>query len=424
MSNNNTLNGGYTRLDSQAETTGKGPFDLRNVLARKQMAARGENQSKCYPNADDINLGTIPGEFLVYKRALRNTSRSGARSVAVFSSFNGFWWGRYECTDAIKRDYAIAGVCKTLYNLPGAPSTASARGSDYQTDSGIAWLESGSISASRNTGTETIRAGQLVMLDLPPTSKQLSGSGSFFLSPNNPNGGMPLGKYVLVTRPFHAEDQVGHLMTISGLLRRSHSQQTSPGILNVPFADMHFANHRPGSSILSDNAKEAGTCYDYTYGVFFTVFEELLNKALTTPDLVTALNGVVAATVNSDGTAKVDKAVAESNIHMALKNLFNVLKVVDRTSANHLRENYALDIFDYVLQQHNSQPSRRKRAMDAYARRNGLSPGQAPPKTNEAAYAHLTQSPLSGLYTSFTMSAAHQNAWVVGRAMADSEPGE
>lgn len=90
------------------------------MMIRKQRIQRNEHVNDSYPNADDQNLGCVPGDILVYRRGLRNTTRSGAHTVAVFSSLNGEWYGRYASKDGWKRDHAIAGVCKTLYNLPGA----------------------------------------------------------------------------------------------------------------------------------------------------------------------------------------------------------------------------------------------------------------------------------------------------------------
>lgn len=389
-------------------------------MVRKQLAQRGQYQNACYPNADDINLGCVPGEMLIYHRALRNTSRSGARSVAVYSSLNGEWYGRYESPDSWKRDHAFAGVCKTLYNLPGAPSTASARGSDYTTDSGIAYLESGSISASRNTGPEPIHPGDLVILDLPPTNNTLSGTGSFFLSPNNPNGGMPLGKYVMVTRPYHVEDQVGHLCTISALLRRSHTKEVEPGILGIPFTKAYAeVKGRPGNSILSDSSLEAVTCFHSVWGIWFALFEELVNS--TNPKVTDALQAVLNA---SDETAK----------HEALVKLFTLLKVTDSDSEA-VSNNHAINAFDYVLMQHNAMPSRRKAAMDKFKARNAevlgknttsmrISVDPTSEWSMKQRYAFLTQSPLEKLYVSFAKSAAHTDAWIVGRALAYAGPGD
>lgn len=412
------LLGGYTRLDSQAETTGKGPFDLRAIMIRKQMFQRNEGVAECYPNVDDINLGCTPGEILVFRKGLRTTSRSGARSVAVFSSLNGEHWGRYKSRDGWKRDHAIAGICKTLYQLPGAASTASARGSDYQTDSGLAWLESGSISASRNTGPETINAGDLVFVDLPPTSSQLSGTGSLYLSPNNPNGGMPLGKYVMVTRPYHAEDQVGHLCTISALLRRSKATKIMPGILGRTFKEAHFGHEsgRPGNSLLTDSSLEALTCFQFSWGLFFALYEQLLNTARTNTDLKAAFGAI-------DSTSS-------QTIHASLLKLFEELRVTDLAHET-VTTNASINIFDYVMLQHNALTDRRQRAMKEFQDRNkdALDDRRGPLRVRQEdgtpyEYAFLTQAPLQGLYQSFARSAAHTDAWIIGRALSRAAPGE
>jgi hypothetical protein len=407
--------GGYTRLDSQAETTGKGPFDLRAIMIRKQMFQRSEGVDKSYPNPDDVNLGCAPGEFLMFRKGLRTTSRSGARSIAVFSSLNGEWWGRYQTLDGWKRDHGIAGVNKTLYNLPGAPSTATASGSDYQTDSGLAWLESGSISASRNTGSETIEAGDLVVLDLPPTQNVLSGTGSFYMSPNNPNGGMPLGKYVMVTRPYRAEDQLGHLMTISALLRRSHTLTPMPGVLGLSFNKAHFEHEpgRTGNSILNDSAQEAITCFHFSWGLFFAVFQELLSAARDNSNNVADL---LTAVMNAEN---------DNAQHAALVNLFEGIGV-DNLNASTSNSNVSIRVFEYVFLQHNALVSTRNKMMKKFKDRNGEATIKNMRAGNDAKhhYAFLTQSPLQGLYQSFARSAAHNDAYVVGRALSRCGPGE
>lgn len=295
-------------------------------------------------------------------------------------------------------------------------STATARGSDYQTDSGIAFLESGSISASRNTGSETINAGDLVILDLPPTNLQLTGSGSMFMSPNNPNGGMPIGKYVMVTRPYHAEDQVGHLCTISALLRRSRTQQVQPGILGYSFNEIHYQHEsgRPGNSILSDASLETAWTFQYAWGLWFAMFEEML------------ANDVIKSIVERAANAANN---TDAKRHAACVELFETL-MVTRLDESTATTNPSFKIFDYVMQHHNARTNHRKKAMQDFERRNAAALDN---KTKQVLrddkdlnhhYAQLTRAPLQGLYAAFARSAAFNDAWIIGRAINTALPGE
>lgn len=181
MSNDN----GYSGIMVQSEVTDDGPFDLKEMQGRQAAALRGLDKQGTYPNVVPMNLGVIPGEILLTRKTVRSHRRSGGQKIAVFSSFNGYWHGRYKTKAGNMRTLQFAGISKNLYQMPGAEVTGSARGTDYQTDSGISWLSSGAMTANRNTGPHVILAGDLVFLDMPDFAPIVNQLGNAYPTPNN-----------------------------------------------------------------------------------------------------------------------------------------------------------------------------------------------------------------------------------------------
>jgi hypothetical protein len=176
---------GYSGIMVQSEVTDDGPFDLKEMQGRQAAAQRGLDKNQTYPNVSPMNLGVIPGEMLVTRKVQRTHRRSGGQKLSVFSSLNGYWWGCYKTKAGNLRHLQFCGIAKNLYQMPGADLTGTARGTDYQTDSGISWLSSGATTANRNTGPHVILAGDLVFLDMPDTVPIVNQLGNAFPTPNN-----------------------------------------------------------------------------------------------------------------------------------------------------------------------------------------------------------------------------------------------
>lgn len=100
--------------------------------------------------------------------------------------------------DAVKRSFIYVGRNKNKYLHPGQP-----RGL-YQTETGLSWIESGKASCE-HTGTKVIQAGELVCLEMPPTSRDMTAdltpSGATYRSKSTLRGGQHLGKYLMMTEP-------------------------------------------------------------------------------------------------------------------------------------------------------------------------------------------------------------------------------
>ena len=197
---------GYSAIMVQSEVTDDGPFDLKEMQGRQASALRGLDKNTTYPNVTPMNLGIIAGEIVLTRKVQRSHRRSGGQKLAVFSSFNGYWWGRYKTKAGNMRNLQFAGIAKNMYQMPGAEMTGTARGADYQTDSGVSWLSSGAMSANRNTGPQVILAGDLVYLDMPDFTPIVNQLGNAFPTPNNAGkkkqrrggrgGGAPPGGFV------------------------------------------------------------------------------------------------------------------------------------------------------------------------------------------------------------------------------------
>lgn len=223
---------------AQAEITGDGPFDEKEMRARKDVALRMVDKDKCYPNTSDDNLGTMPGDFLIARMPSRNEPATGGQKLAVFSSFNGFWWGRYTSSqheavrkEAVKRHLLPVGICKTQKNYGSASSAGSTGGN--KTDNYLAWISSGKAQLLRNTGPECIMAGDLVCLDLPPMTPQRS-LNSNVITPYGASGhGMPNGKYVMITKRFCPFDFTDQITYMSLLWSTRSDDPQNPGIADL-----------------------------------------------------------------------------------------------------------------------------------------------------------------------------------------------
>ena len=92
---NPTLQGGYSDVSIQSETTGKGKFDHNEIRSRRRKAATDRGQVRSYPNGTNENvLCALPREHLIARRKMRNFhANRGEPTLAVFSSLNGLEWG-------------------------------------------------------------------------------------------------------------------------------------------------------------------------------------------------------------------------------------------------------------------------------------------------------------------------------------------
>lgn len=268
--------GNYEGTYAQAEVTGEGPFDYREMGARKDSALSGIDKNACYPNVSDINLGVMPGEPLVYRKGIKTETRSGGQRLHVFSSFNGAWFGRYKTPENYRRKLGYAGCSKTQINYGDAPGGA------RQSQTGLAWIKTGETAFNQNTGNEVIVAGDLVYLDLPSFSRvdwPLSGTGSKFVSPNNPSGGTPNGKFLMVTRPFKPTDFRGPLETYSAMLNFNKTADAIGGIKNVSFADFKKQLPEFPHTELSCAQQGASALLFAIFGIYLNVHRTLKNSA-------------------------------------------------------------------------------------------------------------------------------------------------
>jgi hypothetical protein len=391
MSNNGTLRSGYSTVDSQAEITGSGPFDLKHIQMRKNAASRGLRE-KTYPNPTNANLGVQPGEILVYRKANAGmTTKGGGQKLAVFSSLNGYCYGHYATLELAMRDLGFAGISKTLYTMPGESST----NGDYQTYSGIAWLESGSVSANRNTGTETIPAGSLVCLELPSPQPLMNArmlpKGTSHVSPNNPGNGMSSGKYVMVTKPFDPLDYSAQLKTYSALFYTSKDAQYNPGIMDMPFENLYKQGPRVKRN--SDAQQAAGALWYGVFGIFFGVLEELREQGIDPSQNKTAL-------MNAMGVTSVNRA----NKQLALNCINNVL-----LHSVHGNANRTLAINNFKTRNSNAFVGNSNELKDS--------------SDSAVQYARMRLNAIPNLFGAQGDAAYQQNRWVIGRAMHTAFPG-
>lgn len=382
--------GNYMPYSTQAEVTDDGPFDKREMDERKEAALRGLDKSKTYPGAVDMNLGVLPSELLVYRKGPRNQSRSGNARVAVFSSFNGKNMSRWKTKDQAKRAHGVAGISHTLYQLDGADVSATAYGKGYQTDSGIVWSHSGKDQMGRNTGSETIFAGDLVYIDFPPFPGNLTGAYN-----QNPSYGMPKAKLVLETKPFRAGEFHSQLETYSYLFKVSKS---GGGIVDMDISDLY--KHQPGrpyEKTASDCQLAAGSLWFGLFGIWASIQEAIQRQGYV---LTNATGGAV-------------------NTTLVLTNL-GVFSNTLTTRAN------AKACLDAVFLEHTYGSADRTLAKQTFVG------SHAPLPTNPAKQvddvnvkcAIACHDALKMIFMAQGEAAAEQNRWILGRALKTSEPGK
>lgn len=258
---NPTLQGGYSEVSIQSETTGKGKFDHREFRSRRNAARTGRGQRGAYPNAtNDNTLCVLRGEHLIARRNMRNFhANRGEPSLAVFSSLNGMPWSRWPSVDAMARSFLFVGRAKNDYLLPNQPN------SQYQTETGLGWVESGKAS-TKHTGTKVIQAGDLVELVFPPVSleqSQLTPSGATFKSKSTLRGGEHMGKYMMMTEPVDPVNFGRQIMGAHALCVRSRNMNPCPGISDVDFVEMYHGilGNRSQRYFTDGQNCAAGMCY-------------------------------------------------------------------------------------------------------------------------------------------------------------------
>lgn len=372
---------GYSGIMIQSEVTDDGPFDLKEMEGRQASAQRGLDKLNCYPNVNPMNLGVIPGEILVTRKAARAYRRSGGQKQAVFSSLNGYWFGRYKTKAGNMRTLAFAGIAKNMYQLPGADLAGAAGATDYQTDSGIAWLSSGAISANRNTGPHVIMAGDLVFLDMPDFHQipQNFSTGTHY-TPNNAVPGAPNGKIVFCTKPVSA-------LTFGNLLedacRLFSDTKNGGGIVDIRFYELYEKQpNRPNEKLLDDRQQAAAALWFGLWGIY-----EALRDA----------GAVAVPQYETPGAGPRGPAID------AMKRVF----------CNHLVSRSDREAKKQAL---------RNQFQNAFSQDGSL---KAPEKEfQEAAKVHLRIDALDNLMSAIGDMMHEQNRWIIGRALHTSHPGD
>ena len=404
-------NPGYSRLDSQNEITFSGPFDNKHIQQRKHNAAKGLTQ-KTYPNPVNANLGVMPGEILIYRKANSTlASKSGAQKLAVFSSFNGYSWAPAKTQQLAKRLLGFAAISKTLYTLDGESSM----NGDYQTDSGLAGLESGSISIERNTGPFVIPAGSLVYLELPPMGPRMTDARTFpgpsaHISPNNAGYGMANGKYVMVTKPFSAYESCNHLMSYSALFMTQKDSEYNPGILDMPFEQLHMSSNRVARN--TDAQQAAGALWFGVFGIFFGVLEQLLHNY---PNVLANI---------FDNQAGVSSPDQKQEMLVQLMDRMGVMATRrdEKSMAQDCINNVMLHDTHSAMQRIAVENEFKTRNTTAFVNSNTVMLKDSP--TNEVRYAKMRRCALNNIFIAEADAAAETNRWVIGRAMHTSYPGK
>lgn len=398
-------NAGYTRVDSQNEITGSGPFDLKHIQQRKSNSQRGLT-NKTYPNPLNVNLGVLPGEILLYRKAQATmTTKSGGQKLAVFSSLNGYTHEPHRTMHLAKRSLGFAGISKTLYTLDGE----SQMNGSYQTSTGIAWLESGSISIERNTGPYPIPAGCLVYLEMP---RYVPGGST--TSPNNAGYGMSNGKWVMQTLPFSPFQTCDQLMTYNALFLTSHGAEYNPGIGDCTIDHLLAPNQSSHSRRHSDAAQAAGALYYGVFGIFF---------------------GVLEAVAHDHASLLVQLGQDAQNFgeQQAIINMMTGMGVM---ADNAQDKRIALDCINNVMLSDVANAVRRREKETTFKNRNGVAfnpnsntlkdPSRVSDPGEKAAvrYAHMRRGAVRNIFIAEADAACETNRWIIGRAMHTSHPGK
>jgi hypothetical protein len=377
---------GYSAIMVQSEVTDDGPFDLKEMQGRQASALRGLDKNTTYPNVTPMNLGIIAGEIVLTRKVQRSHRRSGGQKLAVFSSFNGYWWGRYKTKAGNMRNLQFAGIAKNMYQMPGAEMTGTARGADYQTDSGVSWLSSGAMSANCNTGPQVILAGDLVYLDMPDFTPIVNQLGNAFPTPNNAVAGAPNGKYVIATKPVSAMTFGGQLEYYFSLMKTTKSS-TPGGILDIPFHELYEKHPaRPNEKLLDDGQNAAAALWYALWGIYEALSE-----------------GVAAA----GGAPGVN---------------YRSVRGADRVSA--------LTAIERLFVNHMSNPARRTDVHAQLRQTYGNAYGNDGKLLNgtkgnvHSTAVHMQVDALDLLFSAIGDAMHEQNRWVIGRALHTSHPGK
>ena len=376
---------GYSGVTIQNEQTGSGPFDIKHIRQRQAHQSRGTASKTSYPNPTNENLNVLPGEIVIYRKSnAAMTTKHGSKKLAVFSSLNGYNYTNFIVSDLAMRQLGFAGISKTLYTLPGESQT----NGTYQTDSGLAWLESGLITIRSNTGTKVINAGDLVCLKLPPPNTYHN------LSPNTAGHGMAKGKYVMMTMPVDPFDFTAQLQTYSVLLLTSKSAKYTPGIVDMKLSDLY----KPANiSKVNSNAQKAAAALFYgIIGIYFSV-DEVIKENL--------------------GTSKETKE----------------LLLDSAVSATRTQKDLAIRCVQQVLL-HNvhSSTTRQKLISDLQTKYgNTFDKGRLKPigksdlgDTLELQKMYLMKDALTNLFGAIGDASYEKNRWVIGKAQAQSHVGQ
>lgn len=398
---NPTLQGGYSDVSIQSETTGKGRFDHNAIRSRLNAGKAGRGRVDAYPNGANAEvMGVLPREHLIARRTVRNHHASrGEPTLAVFSSLNGMPWGKYPSLDALKRAHIYVGRSKHQFLTP-----TQQRGM-FQHNGGLGWIETGKASCE-HTGRKVIQAGDLVCLEFPPTARdasyELTPSGASFRSKSVLRGGQAVGKYLLMTEPVDPIDFGIQLMGINALMRQSRSNGTAPGIADLSFSSIY-------SGILGTKAQRmltdgqdaaAGTVFGLA-GCFCNMVDALQND--------------------------ITQALSENTQESLGQRLAKRMGLFSEDPADRSRLFIAMD---EVFKQNVAQVARRRQMMLAFKQRHanafkdgdngGLKNTEAP----NVLYAQLCMDSLRLLFGGISNCQYEKNRWIIGKASNSAAPGD
>jgi hypothetical protein len=353
-----------TSLYVQSEVTGQGPFAHKVMAARKNLAMRNINKNKTYPNVVDENLGTVPGEILVY---FKHDERNKKQSVAVFSAFNGHYWGRVGNLELNKRLFSFAGICKTKKEI------SSGGNSPFTNDNFLAWVESGHVTLLCNSGDRMIPAGSLVYLDMPPTPYE--NPERYINSSTAPAGnrgrGVPKAKYTMITKPF---DPCEFSAQIDALAYLFNVSKANGGISDMDFSELY--DSQPGFTSmkkLSDMQQASGALLYGIIGIY-SLYIGKIQRGEQNPKILAQYT-----LLQNCGNLSLAKAnMAE--FYDEHKNAFDNNKLKPLNSTN-----------------------------------------QAP---KEVKNAYMERDAITNLFGAFGQMAAEKNRWVIGVCTKDSDIGE
>jgi hypothetical protein len=364
-----------TTLYVQSEVTGEGPFAHKVMAARKDLAMRNINKNKTYPNIIDGNLGTIPGEILIY---FKHDEKNKKQNVSVFSSLNGHYWGRVAHVELNKRLFGFAGICKTKKEITSGGM------SPYQNDNLLAWVESGHTTILCNNGDRMIPAGCLVYLVMPATpfdnpERYINTSTA---PARNPGKGVNKSKYTMVTKPFDPCDFSLQIDMLASLFTKSKSHE---GIHDMDFCELY--DNQPGFTSMKKHSDIQHASAALYYGIL----------------------GITA--MMREGLGKKVRSYANSPSN-AEDELNAVLYALQQNCGSHIKSKEVTNKFKLA----------RPKAFNGDQLKVFNSDNNKNDELVRGAYLH--KDAITNLFGAFGQMAAEKNRWVIGVCTKDSDVGD